>query len=138
VITNHDLPIEQAVGQSSIALLEPVISLQVVVPQRLTDSVVADLKSRRAQITGIESDAEKRIIHSIVRLADILGYARKLRSITEETGTYSAELLRYSRAQDLPSGGDDRIGVTANKPRKPKPKSGAAAVEPPWPESDCS
>jgi len=128
------MAMEQAVRQSNVVLLEPVISLQVVVPQRLTESVVADLRSRRAEITGIESDADKKMIHAIVRLAEIIGYADELRSITEETGAYSADLLRYRRVHDLPSGGDDRIGVTANRPWKPKPKSGAAAVEPPSPE----
>jgi elongation factor G len=131
------MAMKQAVGESSVVVLEPIISLQVVVPQELTDSVVADLKSRRAEITGTESDAEKKIIHAIVRLAEIIGYADELRSMTEERATYSAELLRYRRAQDLPSSGDDRIGVTANKPRKPRPKSGAAAVEPPWSEPNC-
>jgi elongation factor G len=131
------MAMEQAVRQSSFVLLEPVISLQIVVPQRLAEPVMADLRSRRAEITGIENDAKNSTIHAIVRLVQMVGYADDLRSITEETGAYSAELLRYSRVHDLPSGGDDRIGVTANKPRKPKPKSGAAAVEPPWPESNC-
>ena len=130
------MAMEEAVRQSRVVFLEPVVSLKVVVPQYSTESVVADLKSRRADITGIESDAENKIIHAIVRLAQIIGYADELRSMTEESSTYSAALLRYHRAQDLPSGGDDRIGVTANKPRKPKPKSGAATAEPPWPESN--
>lgn len=131
------MAMEQAVRQSSFVLLEPVISMQIAIPPRLAELVVADLRSRRVEITGIEHGAKNSTIHAIVRLAQIVGYADELRSITEETGSYSAELLRYSRVHNLPSGGDDRIGVTANKPRTPKPKSGAAAVEPPSPESNC-
>lgn len=130
------MAMEQAMRQSSLVLLEPIISLQVVVPHRLAEPVMADLRSRPAEITGIESNAENKTIHAIVRLAAIVGYADELRSITEEAGLYSAELLRYRRIHDLPTGGDDRIGVTANKPKKPNPRSGAAAVDSPWPESN--
>lgn len=130
------MAMEQAVHQAGLALLEPVVSLKVIVPQELTERVVADLKARRADIAGVESDADRKIIHAIVRLVQIIGYADELRSLTEETGAYSAALLRYRQAHDRPSDGDDRVGVTANKPRKPKPKSGAVAAEPPWPDSN--
>jgi elongation factor G len=131
------MAMKEAARQSRPVLMEPVISLEVVVPQQLTGSVVSDLKLRRAEITGIEGRAGEQAIHAIVRLAEIIGYATDLRSITQERATYSAALLRYRQVQDLPPAGDDRVSVTANKPWKPKPKRGAEAVEPPWPESNC-
>jgi elongation factor G len=131
------MAMKEAVRQSRPVLMEPVISLEVVVPQQLTGSVVSDLKLRRVEVTGIEGREGEQVIHAIARLAEIIGHVTDLRSITQERATYSAALLCYRQVQDLPPAGDDRVGVTANKPRKPKPKRGAEAVEPPWLESDC-
>ena len=132
------IALKEAVREYGCVLLEPVVSLEVAVPQELAATVIADLKSRRADITGIEgASANKQMIRAIVRLAEIIGYAADLRLRTGERATCSASLLRYRQVQDLPPAGDDLIGVTANKPKKPKPKSGAEAVEPPWLESNC-
>lgn len=130
------IAVKEAVRESGAVLLEPVISLEVSVPQEWSGSVIADLQSRRAEVTAIEGQANKQpLIRAIVRLAEIVGYADELRSKTDERATYSTALLRYTQVED--AAGDERIGVTANKPRKPKPKFGAEAVEPPWPEVDC-
>lgn len=127
---------QEAVRQSGAVLLEPVISLEVSVPEEWAGSVMADLQTRRAEITGLVGQADKQqLIRAIVRLAKIVGYADELRSRTDERATFSTALLRYGPVED--AAGDDRIGVTANKPRKPKPKRGAEAVELPWPEVDC-
>jgi elongation factor G len=110
-------------------------AVEVVVPQQWTGSVVSDLQLRRAEVTGIEGHEGEQVIHAIARLAEIIGYAADLRSITQERTTYAAKLLCYRQVGDLPPAGDDRVGVTANKPWKPKPKRGAEAVEPLWLES---
>ena len=124
------MAMKAALRQSRLVLMEPVISLVVFVPQQLIGSVVSDLKGRRAEVTGIEGQAGRQVIHAIARLAEIMGYAADLGSITEERATYSASLLYYQPVQDLPAG-DDHVGVTANQPWKPKPKRGAEALKPP-------
>ena len=126
----------EALRQANPVLLEPLMSLEVVVPEEWAGSVLGDLQGRGAEITGMESRAGEMVVHAIVRLAVIIGYSTDLREMTQERATCSVALLRYTEAQGLPSAGDDRIGVTANKPWKPKPKRGTAAVEPPLPESD--
>jgi len=133
------MAMKEAMRQSAVVLLEPVISLEVSVPHEWAGSVMADLRSRRAEITGLEGQAnEQQLIHAIVQLAKIVGYADELRSSTNERATYSTALLRYRHYRQIEdAAGDDRAGVTANKPRKPKPKRGTEAVEPPWPEVDC-
>ncbi len=131
------MAMKDAMRRANPVLLEPLMSLEVSVPKGSSGSVISDLKFRQAEITGIESGAEKHVIHAIVRLAKIIGYATDLQSMTQGHGAYSAAFLRYGEAQGLPSGDDDGIGVTANKPWKPKPKRGAVAVEPPWPEANC-
>jgi elongation factor G len=130
------IAMKEAVRQSVAVLLEPIISLEISVPQEWAGSVMADLQSRRAEITGLEGQADKQqSIRAIVQLSKIVGYADELLSRTDERATYSTALLRYKQVED--AAGDDRIGVIANKPRKPKPKHGAEAVELPWPEVDC-
>ena len=130
------IAMKEAMRQSGVVLLEPVVALEVSVPQEWVGSVIADLQSRRADVTGLECQANKQqLVRAIVRLAEIVGYVDELRSRTDERATYSTALLSYRQVED--PAGDDRIGVTANKPRKPKPKRGAEAVEPPWPEVDC-
>ena len=130
------MAVKDAVRRANPVLLEPLMSLQVSVPNAWSGAVVSDLKLRRADITGIESGAEERVVHAIVRLAKIIGYAADLRSITQGRGAYAATFLRYGEAQGLPSSDNDGIGVTANKPWKPKPKRGAVAVEPPWQDAN--
>ena len=129
------IAMKKAMRQANPVLLEPLVSLAVVVPEEFAGSVLGDLQMRRAEITGMESLAGEEVIHAIVRLAAIIGYPEDLRSMTQERATCSVALLRYAEAQGLPSAGDDRIGVTANKPWKPKPKRGGQAAEPPWEES---
>ena len=132
------IAMKEALRQATPILLEPVVSLQLVVPKDLTGSVIAQLKVRGADIIGIEGETENRVIRAIARLSKILDYAGELNSVTQESGSYSAALLRYQPVEDLPPAGDDRIGVTANKPWKPKPRRGAVAVEPPWWESSSA
>jgi elongation factor G len=129
------LAMKEAVRQSRPVLMEPVISLKVVVPQQLTNSVVSYLRSRQLDVTGVVGEAQDKVVHAIARLSEVIGFAADLRSTTQERATYSAALLCYRQVQDPPPAGDDHVGVTANKPWKPKPKRGAVAVEPPWQES---
>jgi elongation factor G len=126
-----------AMRRASPVLLEPLMSLEVIVPQELTGSVMGDLNLRRGRIEGMEDRAGEQAIQAIVPLAEIISYATDLRSITRGRATYSAQFAHYELASGLPPAGDDSVGVTANKPWKPKPKRGAEAVEPPWLDSNC-
>jgi translation elongation factor EF-G len=111
------------------------MSLEVVVPPELCGSVISDLNLRRGRIEGVEEHAGKQVIQAIVSLAEMSGYSTDVRSITQGRAAYSARFANYEQAPGVPPAGDDRVGVTANKPWKPKPKRGAEAVEPPWPDS---
>ena len=132
------MAMKEALRHSSPVLLEPIVSVQVIVPKDLASSVIGDLKSRGADITGMEGDAEERLVRAIARLSDVIGLASDLNYITQDRGSYFLELFRYRPVQDFPAAGDDHIGVTANKPWKPKPRRGAVAVEPPWSESSSA
>lgn len=131
------MAMREAMPQASPVLLEPLMSLELFVPQEFCGSVMGDLNLRRGRIEAMEGRAGDQAIRAIVPLAGMIGYATDLRSITRGRATYSAQFARYEQAPGLPPVEDDGVGVTANKPWKPKPKRGAEAVEPPWPEVDC-
>lgn len=101
-------------------------------PQELSGSVIGDLSLRRGRIEGMEVRVGEQVIYATVPLAEIIGYATDLRSITRGRANLSARFTNYEQASGLPPAGDDPIGVTANKPWKPRPKRGAEAVEPPY------
>ena len=76
----------EAACKASPVLLEPVMSVEVVVPQEYMGTIIGDLNSRRGRIEGIEHRAGSQVIKSMVPLADIFGYAANLRSSTRGRG----------------------------------------------------
>ena len=131
------MAVKEAMLQASPVLLEPVVSLELIVPQEFCGSIMGDLNSRRGRIEGMEDRAGNQAIRAVVPLAEIIGYATELRLITRGRASYSARFAKYEQAPGLPPIEDDGIGVTANKPWKPKPKRGAEAAELPYSGSDC-
>ena len=126
------MAIKEAMSQANPVLLEPLMFVEVVVPEEWSGSVLPDVTLRRGRIEGMEGRAGKQVIQAIVPFAEMIDYAADLRSVTQGSATFSTRFANHEQAPDLPTAGDDRIGVTANRPWKPKPKPGAEAVEPPW------
>ena len=122
------MALKDAAVRANPVLLEPVMAVQVIVPEEFAGSIMGDLDSRRGTIERMENG----VISALVPLAEMIGYTTELRSITQGRGYYSGNFAKYEQAPGPPPSGDDRIGVTANKPWKPKPKRGAEAAQPPW------
>jgi len=87
-------------------LLEPVMEVEVVVPGEYLGDVLGDLNARRGEITGISSRPDAQVVHAIVPLAEMFGYATKLRSITQGRAIYTMQFLRY---QEVPKELVERI-----------------------------
>ena len=79
-------------------LLEPVMKVEVVVPEEYMGDVLGDLSSRRGRIEGMEKRASTQIIKSTVPLAEMFGYATDLRSRTQGRASYTMHFLRYEPA----------------------------------------
>jgi len=74
----------------------------VATPDDFLGDVIADLNSRRGQITSIDSHVGTKVIRGFVPLAETFGYATDLRSITQGRANYSMEFDRYEEApQDV-------------------------------------
>jgi len=91
-------------------LLEPVMFVEVVVPEQFLGEVVGDLAARRAQIEGTEVEGNTQVIRAHVPLGEMFGYATTLRSLTSGRGIFNMEPSHYERvpeniAQEIISGG---------------------------------
>ena len=86
------MAIKQAVRKADPVLLEPIMSVEVVVPEEYMGDVIADINSRRGRIEGFELRGGSQIIRSLVPLAEMFGYATTLRSRTQGRGTHTMHL----------------------------------------------
>ena len=81
------------------ALLEPVMKVEVVMPEEFMGEILGDLSSRRGQILGMEGRTTMQVIKAYVPLGNMFGYATDLRSKTQGRAVYSMEFHHY---QDVP------------------------------------
>jgi elongation factor G len=89
---------KEAARKASPVLLEPVMSVEVVVPEDFAGAIMGDLSSRRGRIEGMEHRAGSQVIKAIVPLAEMFGYATHMRSSTQGRATYSMHFARYEEA----------------------------------------
>jgi elongation factor G len=87
-----------AAAKASPVLLEPVMSVEVVVPEEFAGTIMGDLSSRRGRIEGMEHRAGSQVIKSMVPLSEMFGYATNMRSLTQGRATYSMHFARYEEA----------------------------------------
>jgi elongation factor G len=86
---------KSAAEQAKGVLLEPVMKVEVTVPDEYMGDVIGDLNSRRGRIEGMEARGGAHSIQSVVPLAEMFGYATELRSRTQGRGTYDMHFDRY-------------------------------------------
>ena len=87
---------QQGAKQASPALLEPIMSLEVTVPDDSVGDVSGDLSSRRGQVEEMEDRGNLKVIKAKAPLAELFGYTTNLRSITNGRGTSTMEFLEYA------------------------------------------
>ena len=76
-------------------LLEPIMKVEVTVPEEYMGDVMGDINSRRGRIEGMEAQAGAQIIRAMVPLSEMFGYSTTLRSRTQGRGVYSMEFAAY-------------------------------------------
>ncbi len=89
---------KEAARKASPVLLEPVMSVEVVVPEEYMGDIIGDLNSRRGRVEGMEHRAGSQVIKSHVPLSEMFGYATDMRSRTQGRATYSMHFARYEEA----------------------------------------
>lgn len=95
------LAIKKAVQEAKPVLLEPVMNVEVTVPDEYLGTIIGDLNSKRGRVQGMEPQAGgKQKIAAQVPMSEMLTYANQLHSLTSGTGLYSMEFSHY---EEVPS-----------------------------------
>ena len=89
------LAIKAAVKRAKPVLLEPIMAVEVVVPEEYMGDVIGDLNSRRGRIEGMELRGTTQIIKSSVPLSEMFGYATDVRSRTQGRGSFTMHFGKY-------------------------------------------
>jgi elongation factor G len=92
--------LKEAVRKAKPVLLEPIMSVEVVVPEEYMGDVIGDLNSRRGRIEGMELRGTSQIIKSCVPLSEMFGYATELRSRTQGRGSFT---MHFGKYEEVPS-----------------------------------
>lgn len=90
------MALRQGALQADPALLEPMMSVEVVTPEEYMGDVMGDLNRRRGLVQGMEDNAGGKIIDAEVPLSEMFGYATDLRSMSQGRATYTMEFLKYA------------------------------------------
>ncbi|MCX6093856.1 MAG: elongation factor G [Candidatus Bipolaricaulota bacterium] len=85
----------EACLKAGLELLEPIMSVEVTVPEEHTGAVTGNLCSKRGRITGMESRANATILQAMVPLAEMFGYASEIRNLTSGRGTFTMQFEHY-------------------------------------------
>jgi len=81
--------------QGKSVLLEPIMKVEVTVPEEYMGDVIGDINSRRGRMEGMEARSGNQIIRGFIPLSEMFGYATDLRSKTQGRGIYSMEPSHY-------------------------------------------
>jgi elongation factor G len=90
------LAVKDAVEKADPVVLEPMMQVEVTMPEQFMGDVIGDLNSRRGQVEGMDSRGSTQVVRAFVPLAEMFGYATDLRSMTQGRASYSMELSHYA------------------------------------------
>jgi elongation factor G len=90
------MAIKDAVAKASPVVLEPMMRVEVTLPEQFMGDVIGDINSRRGLVEGTEMRGTTTVVRAAVPLAQMFGYATDLRSMTQGRASYSMELSHYA------------------------------------------
>jgi elongation factor G len=100
---------KKAMEQANPILLEPLVAMEITVPDEATGDVISDLNARRGRVLGVEPQAASQVIQAEVPMAEVLEYGSTLRQLTSGRGLFSMHIERY---EELPAYLKDRLLAT--------------------------
>ena len=106
---------KQAVAAADPVLLEPIMRLDVAVPEEHVGDVIGDMTSRRGRVLGMDPGPGATIVHVEVPMAEVLSYAPDLTSMTGGRGDYTMSLLRY---EEVPAHAAQSVIESAKRDRE--------------------
>ena len=100
------MALKEALRKADCALLEPMMKVEIVVPEEYLGDVMGDVSARRGRVTGMDMHAGLHTIDGVVPLSEMFGYATDLRSKTQGRGTYTMQFEHY---EEVPANIADKI-----------------------------
>ena len=94
------MALRKGAAEASPILLEPIMDLEVIVPDEYLGDVMSDLNSKRAQINGAESRKNYQVVKAHVPLAEMFGYSTDLRSATQGRATFTMQFASYDQVPE--------------------------------------
>jgi elongation factor G len=110
---------KKGMEQASPVLLEPIMKVEVIVPEDNVGDIMGDMNSRRGKIMGVEAKGHNQIVKAVAPMAEILKYAPDLRSMTGGRGTY---IMEFSHYEEVPAHIAAKVIVVANNECEEKEK----------------
>jgi elongation factor G len=107
------MALREAVLSADPALLEPVMSVEVVTPEEFMGDVVGDLNRRRGMISGMDESPSGKLVRADVALSEMFGYSTDLRSRSQGRATYTMEFVNYA---EVPQNVMDKLGIRRGLP----------------------
>ncbi|MCX5775496.1 MAG: elongation factor G [Firmicutes bacterium] len=89
------LALKEAARKCSPVILEPIMKIEVTVPEQYYGDVVGDISRRRGQMTGESQRGNAKVVEAEVPLAEMFGYVTDLRSVTQGRGNYTMQFAHY-------------------------------------------
>ena len=120
---------KEAARKAKPVLLEPVMAVEVTVPEEYMGTIIGDLNSRRGRIEGMEMVGGVQAIKATVPLSNMFGYATAMRGSTQGRANFSMEFKQYEEAPNDSESGENGPYTGSAVPKHPSPKrpySGAA------------
>lgn len=90
------MAVQEACRKASPVILEPMMKVEVVTPEKFMGDVTGNLSSKRGQIEGMEERGQNKVIKAKVPLSEMFGYVTALRSMTEGRASYTMEFSEYA------------------------------------------
>ena len=91
------MALKDALTKANCVLLEPIMKVEINVPEEYFGDILGNVSARRGRIEGSEMRAGAQVIHAMVPLSEMFGYATDLRSKTQGRGTYTMQFAQYER-----------------------------------------
>jgi len=106
---------KKGMEQSQPTLLEPIMKVEVIVPEEFVGDIMGDMNSRRGKIMGVEAKGGNQIVKAVTPMAEMLKYAPDLRSMTGGRGTFTMEFSHY---EEVPAHIAQKVIEQANRERE--------------------
>lgn len=104
--------LKKAMQEASPTLLEPIMKMEITVPEEVMGDVMGDLNGRRGRVLGVDSDGKYQVIKAQAPMAEVLLYALDLNSMTGGRGTFRMELSHY---EEVPAQLAEKIIASAQE-----------------------